>query len=183
MPGGRLLALDIKTGTVGWDGGVATPKGATELERIADITSRPVVEERQACAVAFQGRLACFEVLRGTLNWTRDLSSLTGIAADDAAYYVVDEAGALHALDKSTGASLWKQDRVAQRRPRGAQVMGNYVAVIDIQGYVHLFARADGDYVGRLATDGSAPTGQPERIGDRIVWQSTGGNVIAVGAP
>jgi len=41
-------------------------KGATELERIADVTSRPWIEERQACAVAYQGRLACFEILRGT---------------------------------------------------------------------------------------------------------------------
>jgi outer membrane protein assembly factor BamB len=69
--GGKLLALDLATGTVAWEGNVATPKGATELERIADVTSLPVVDEQQACAVAFQGRIACFELLRGTLNWSR----------------------------------------------------------------------------------------------------------------
>jgi outer membrane protein assembly factor BamB len=180
MPGGRLLAMDVQTGTIGWDGVVATPKGATELERIADITSRPVVEERQACAVAFQGRLACFEIARGSLAWTRDISSLTGIATDDSAYYIVDDNGALHALDKSTGASLWKQDRIAQRRPGGAQAVGSHVAVIDVEGYVHLFARSTGAYVGRLATDGSAATGQPQVAGGRLVFQSTSGNVYAV---
>jgi len=82
MPGGRLLALDLQTGAIGWDGAVATPKGATELERIADVTSRPLIEERQACAVAYQGRLACFEIARGSIAWTRDLSSLTGLAGD-----------------------------------------------------------------------------------------------------
>jgi outer membrane protein assembly factor BamB len=180
--GGRLIAMDVQTGAIGWDGAVAIPKGATELERIADVTSRPVVEERQACAVAFQGRLACFEIVRGTLNWSRDVSSLTGVAADAGAFYVVDEAGALHALDKSTGASLWKQDRIAQRRPMGAQVTDAHVAVVDIEGYVHLFAKPTGAYVGRLATDGTPPTGQPRRVGDRIVWQSAGGNVYAVGS-
>ncbi|MDQ5849675.1 MAG: PQQ-binding-like beta-propeller repeat protein, partial [Pseudomonadota bacterium] len=159
---------------------VATPKGATELERIADITSRPVVEERQVCAVAFQGRLACFEIGRGSLAWTRDISSLSGIAADETAHYIVDDNGALHALDKSTGASLWKQDRIAQRRPGGAQVLGSHVAVVDIEGYVHLFARSTGAYVGRLATDGSAATGQPQVAGGRLVFQSTSGNVYAV---
>lgn len=180
MPGGRLLAMDVQTGAIGWDGAVATPKGATELERIADITSRPVVEERQVCAVAFQGRFACFEIARGSLAWTRDISSLTGIATDDSAYYIVDDNGALHALDKSTGASLWKQDRIAQRRPGGAQAVGSHVAVIDIEGYVHLFARSTGAYVGRLATDGSAATGQPQVAGGRLVFQSTSGNVYAV---
>ena len=180
MPGGRLLAMDLQTGAIGWDGVVATPKGATELERIADITSRPAIEERQACAVAFQGRLACFEIVRGALAWTRDISSLTGISVGDDAYYVVDDSGALHSLDKSTGASLWKQDKLAQRRPFGAQAVGNYIAVIDIEGYVHLFARSTGTYVGRMATDGSAPTGQPQVAGGRLVFQSTNGTLYAV---
>jgi outer membrane protein assembly factor BamB len=180
LPGGRLLAMDPVTGTIGWDGTVATPKGATELERIADVTSRPVIEERLACAVAFQGRLACFDVLKGSMAWTRDLSSLTGIGADDVAFYVVDDAGAVHALDKSTGASLWKQDRLAKRRLSGAQAVGNHVAVVDIQGYVHLLAKSNGAYVGRLATDGSGPTGQPEVAGGRLIWQSHAGTVFAV---
>jgi outer membrane protein assembly factor BamB len=182
LPGGRLLAMDLQTGNIGWDGAVAVPKGATELERIADVTSRPLIEERQACAVAFQGRVACFEIVRGTIVWTRDVSSLTGIAADDAAHYLIDDRGAVHALDRSTGASLWKQDKLAERRLRGAQVVGNHVAVIDIEGYVHLLAKSNGAYVGRLATDGSPPTGQPQSVGDRIVWQSTAGSVYAVAA-
>jgi outer membrane protein assembly factor BamB len=182
LPGGRLLAMDVQTGTIGWDGAVASPKGATELERIADVTSRPVVEERQACAVAYQGRLACFEIVRGALTWTRELSSLAGIAADATAFYVIDEKGAVHALDKSTGASLWKQEALAERRLRATQVVGEFVAVLDVEGYVHLLAKGTGAYVGRTATDGSAPTGQPFAVGDRIVWLSMSGTVFAVGA-
>jgi outer membrane protein assembly factor BamB len=180
LPGGRLVAMDVQTGVIGWEAAVATPKGTTELERIADITSRPLVEERQACATAFQGRLACFEVLRGALVWNRDIGSLSGLAADDAAYYVVDNAGALHALDKSTGASLWKQDRLAKRKLGGPQLAGEHVVVPDVEGQVHLFARSTGAYVGRLATDGSAATGQPLALGDRALWQSLNGNVYAV---
>lgn len=182
--GGRLLAMDLQTGIVGWDGTVAIPKGATELERIADVTSRPAIEERQACAVAYQGRLVCFEIVRGTINWTRDVSSLSGIAADDTSFYVVDDAGAIHALDKSTGASLWKQEAIKGRRPNAAQVVGNHLAVLDIEGYVHLFAKATGNYVGRMATDGTPPTGQPLPLRDgRIVFQSTAGTVYAVAGP
>ena len=61
--GGKLLALDLASGALGWEASVATPKGATELERIADVTSTPVVEARQACAAAYQGRVACFDLL------------------------------------------------------------------------------------------------------------------------
>ena len=117
--GGKLLALDLATGNLGWEANVATPKGATELERIVDITSLPFIDANQACAVAYQGRIACFDLLRGTLNWSRDVSSLDGLVGDARYLYVTDDKGAIHALDKTTGASAWKQDKLAQRRPRG----------------------------------------------------------------
>lgn len=179
LAGGRLVAMDVQTGVVGWEVAVATPKGATELERVADITSRPLVEERQVCAVAFQGRVACFEILRGALNWNRDIGSLGGLAADGRAYYVIDAAGAVHALDKSTGASLWKQDKLAKRRLGGPQVSGNHLLVVDIEGQVHALSAATGDYVGRMPSDGSPATGQPFAFGDRVLWQSVNGTVFA----
>jgi len=180
--GGKLLALDLATGNIGWEGNVATPKGATELERIVDVTSLPLVEERQACAVAYQGRVACFEIVRGTLNWSRDLSSLDGLVADSRYLYVTDDRGAVHALDKTTGASAWKQDKLAQRRPGGPQLVGGYVAVVDAEGYAHLLDRDDGSLVGRVATDGTPATAQPGKSGTGAVWQSTGGTLVLVGA-
>jgi outer membrane protein assembly factor BamB len=180
--GGKLLALDLATGNIGWEGNVATPKGATELERIADVTSLPFVDEQQACAVAFQGRVACFEILRGTLNWSRELSSLEGIVGDSRYIYVTDDRGAVHALDRTTGASVWKQDKLAQRRPGGPQLLGDYLTVVDGEGYGYLLDRADGSLVGRVATDGTPPTAQPVRSGGTAVWQSTGGTLVSVGA-
>jgi outer membrane protein assembly factor BamB len=180
--GGRLLAIDTKTGALGWDGTVATPKGATELERIADVTSLPYVDERQACAAAYQGRVACFDTVRGTLIWTRDLSSLAGLTADRDRLYVVDDKGAVQALDRTNGASIWKQDELAKRRIGGPQLIGDDIGVVDVEGYLHLLSRTDGKYVGRLATDGSLATTQPAPLGGGIVWQSEKGTVFSVGA-
>ena len=180
--GGRLLALDANSGIVGWDGTVANPKGATELERIADVTSLPVIDGQQVCAVAYQGRVACFDITRGTLNWSRDVSSLYGLAGDGKNIYVTDDKGGVQAFDRSTGASVWKQDRLAERKIGGPQVVGEFVAVIDVEGYVHLLAGSNGAYVGRLATDGSAPTSQPALFLSSILWQSAGGNLYAVTA-
>jgi len=181
--GGKLVALDLATGNVGWEANVATPKGATELERIADVTSLPLIEERQVCAVAFQGRVACFELVRGTLIWSRDVSSLDGIVADSRYLYVVDDKGSVLALDKATGASAWKQDKLAKRRIGGPQLVGDQVGVVDVEGYLHLLDRNDGSLVGRMATDGSPATAQPGVASPGIaVWQSEAGTMYAVGA-
>lgn len=180
--GGRLLAIDAQTGTIAWDGAVATPKGATELERIADITSLPYVDDKEACAAAYQGRVACFDVVRGTLIWTRDVSSLAGITADPNRLYVVDDKGVVQAFDRSNGASIWKQDALAKRRIGGPQLVGDEVGVVDVEGYLHLLSRTDGAYVGRLATDGSLATTQPAPLGGGMLWQSEKGTVYSVSA-
>ena len=91
FPGGKLVALAAVNGSVRWEGTVAQPKGATELERIADLTGVPVVGDRVACAVAYQGRVACFDIANGQPVWSRDVSSQTGMAADARFAYVSDD--------------------------------------------------------------------------------------------
>ncbi|HEX6137519.1 MAG TPA: outer membrane protein assembly factor BamB [Casimicrobiaceae bacterium] len=181
-PGGRLLAIAAPTGAVGWDAPVATPKGATELERIADVTSLPYVDDKEACAAAYQGRVACFDVVRGSLIWTRDLSSLAGITADANRLYVVDDKGVVLALDRSNGASIWKQEALAKRRIGGPQLIGDELGAVDVEGYLHLLSRSDGAYVGRLATDGSAATAQPAPLAGGMLWQSEKGTLYYVSA-
>ena len=180
--GGRLLAIDAQSGTIAWDAAVATPKGATELERIADVTSLPFVDEKEVCAAAYQGRVACFDIVRGTLLWSRDVSSLAGLTGDAQRIYVVDDKDGVQAFDRSNGASMWKQDVLAKRRIGGPQLIGDHLGVVDVEGYLHVLSRTDGAYVGRLATDGSLATTQPAQLGGGIVWQSEKGTVYSVTA-
>jgi outer membrane protein assembly factor BamB len=180
--GGRLAGLDVNNGIVGWEATVAVPKGATELERIADITSPPLLDGRSVCATAFQGRTVCFDALRGTSIWSRDIASYAGMAQDARNFYITDDSGAVQALDKTTGASLWKQDVLKNRHIGGPQLVGDYVGVVDVQGYLHLLSTTNGAYVGRVATDGSAAAAQPAALLAGAVWQSLNGTIFSVSA-
>jgi outer membrane protein assembly factor BamB len=44
FPGGKLIAVSAENGAPLWEGTVALPKGATELDRVADVTSVPVID-------------------------------------------------------------------------------------------------------------------------------------------
>ncbi|MDP1718320.1 MAG: outer membrane protein assembly factor BamB [Burkholderiales bacterium] len=179
--GGRLVAIALATGNVGWEAVVALPRGTTELERVADITSLPVIDQRQVCAVAFQGRVACFDLLRGTTLWARDMSSVAGMAADARYLYVTDDKDALIALDKNTGASIWKQDKLTGRGVSGPLAFGRYVVVGDYQGYVHVLSREDGSFAARIATDGSAIGAAPAALTpDSFVVQTRNGGIFAI---
>lgn len=166
--GGKLVAIDINTGAVGWEASVALPRGVSELERIADVTSNPQLDGGTICAVAYQGRVACFEVQSGNLIWARDMSSIAGLALDARYVYVVDVKGTVHALDKARGAYLWKQEKLANRQLSTPIVHRGHVVVGDLQGYVHFISREDGSFAARVATDGSpirvAPLVTPEGV-------------------
>ena len=161
FPGGKLVALDSANGTLRWEGTVALPKGATELERIADVTSSPVISTRDVCAVAYQGRAACFDISNGQQLWTRDVSSYMGLTYDARYVFVSDEKSAMVALARTTGSSLWKQDALAYRTLSAPLSLSRAVIAGDYQGIVHAFAREDGSLIGRAQTDGSAITAPP----------------------
>lgn len=179
-PGGKLVALSTTNGAPLWEGAVALPKGATELDRVADIASEPVIDGRDVCAVAFQGRVACFDLGNGNLTWARELSSSTGLAIAGRHVYVSDEKGAVHALDRASGASLWKQDELFMRRLTAPLVQRGAVAVADVQGVVHFLSREDGALVGRIATDGSPVAAVPRTLGSGLVVQTRNGGVFAI---
>jgi outer membrane protein assembly factor BamB len=181
FPGGRLVALTAATGALGWDSVVALPKGTTELERVADVMGLPVVDSDRVCAVAYQGRVACFDTLSGTTIWARDLSSSAGLAADSRGVYVTDDKNAIVALDKANGGSLWKQDKLFGRGVSAPVALGRYVIVGDFEGYVHILSREDGSFAGRVATDGTAIGAAPLAIDvDTIVVQTRSGGVFAI---
>jgi outer membrane protein assembly factor BamB len=161
---------------------VALPKGATELERVADVTSSPVISGSTVCAAAFQGRAACFDSNTGNTLWSRDMSSSAGLDIDNRYVYVTDDKGAVHALDRNSGASVWKQDKLALRGLSRPLVLGAQVVVADYQGVVHLLRREDGAFAARATTDGSAVRAEPVRFGTGFLVQTANGGLYALEA-
>ena len=182
FPGGKLVAINRSNGSTMWESNVALPKGATELERIADVTSPPVLAGREVCAAAFQGRVACFELTSGNVVWSRDISSGAGIDVDTQNLYVSDDKGAVHALDRATGASLWKQDKLARRGPGRPLAVGAYIAVSDVEGIVHLLQRENGAFAARLNGDGSSIDAAMQAYGRAFIAQTRAGGVRALSA-
>jgi outer membrane protein assembly factor BamB len=183
FPGGKLVALSLQNGAPVWEGAVALPKGATELDRVADIVAPPVVDGRQICAVAFQGRVACFDMGQGgAMIWSRDISSAAGLALDGRYLFVTDEKGAVHALDRLSGSSLWKQDKLLNRRVSGPAVRRGLVAVADAEGMVHFLSREDGSFAARQKTDGTPVRTPVQLLGSSFLVQTSGGNVSAIEA-
>jgi outer membrane protein assembly factor BamB len=178
FPGGKLVALNAANGAQLWEATVALPRGATELERVADVMGNPAVDERQVCAVAYQGRVACFDRRTGAPLWARDTSSNSGLAMDERNVYVTDDKDAVTAYDKTSGRAGWRQDKLARRQVTAPLALGAWVVVADGEGYVHVLSADDGSFVARARVDSGVRTA-PVDIGPGFAVQTAKGSVVA----
>lgn len=179
--GGKMVAIALSNGGVRWESTVALPKGATELERVTDVVGLPWLSDREVCAVAFQGRVACFDINTGAALWAREMSSYSGLQADARYLFVTDDKGAVHALDRTSGTSVWKQEVLARRNLTAPLALGNDIAIGDVQGNVHLLSRDTGALTGRFATDGSGIAAAPTPLESGFLVQTRNGNLYALG--
>ena len=183
LPGGRLLALAMNNGGPRWEVVVGDPKGATELERIADVSGAPVLAGRDVCAVAYQGRVACFDAVTGAPHWARETSSDVGLGVDDRFIYAADEHGIVTALSRENGVGAWRNNKLANRRLATPIAIGRAVAVGDLEGYVHFLSREDGAFVARAGTDGSPVIAATPLVeGRSAIFQTQAGTVAALAA-
>jgi outer membrane protein assembly factor BamB len=178
--GGKLAALALANGAVRWEATVAVQKGATELERVTDVVGEPILQGREVCAAAYQGRVACFEAANGRQIWAREVSSTAGVSLDARYAYVSDERGAVHAFDRTSGRSVWKQDRLAHRQLSLPLPAGEAIAVGDFEGYVHFLGRENGAFVARYATGGGAVRAAPLALPKGFVVQTQDGGLHAL---
>jgi outer membrane protein assembly factor BamB len=180
LPGGKVVALNQENGNVMWEATLAQPKGANELERVTDIAAAPAIETEQACAASFQGRVGCYDIARGTLLWSREGSSSVALGVDPITLYMSDARGTVFAMDKNSGATIWKQDKLTARELSAPVQVSLFVAVGDFEGYVHFMDRDDGSFAVRQATDGSQIKARPIRIGPNILVQTHDGALYAI---
>jgi len=180
LPGGKLIAITLSTGSLRWEATVGEPRGATELERIADVSGAPIVIGSDVCAAAYQGKVSCFDIKTGAMRWGKTLSTNMGIEADERFVFAVDDKGAVRAFSRSVGLNVWKNDKLAYRNLSSPVSYGQAVAVADMSGYVHFLSREDGSFLARTITDGSAIVANPIVAGANVIFQTKAGKIVAL---
>lgn len=180
MAAGKLVVLNLENGGVVWETVVSAPRGDNELERVSDIAGAPLLLPDRVCAVTFQGRAACYETEKGGQIWGRPASSVGQLAADSRSVYVSEDAGAVLALDRNTGTSFWRQDKLSNRSLSSPVVYREFVVVGDFEGQVHVLSAEDGAFAARIATDGGRIAAAPMLLEDKILVQTRKGGLFAL---
>ena len=147
--GGKMAALDVRTGKLIWEASVATARGRSELERMVDIDSTPLIVDGVIYIATFQGHLSAMQVETGRVLWDRDISSHAGFDADQQNIYVTGDKSHIWAFDRFTSTSLWKQEKLHLRGITAPSSIGDFIVVGDFEGYLHWMSKSSGKFVAR----------------------------------
>ena len=135
------------------------------------------------CAVAYQGRIVCFDVTAGGRPiWAKDFSSVSGMSLDERFAYASDQNSVVSAFALDNGGNVWKQAALKNRQLTAPALLGGALAVGDLDGYVHFLSRSDGSLMARLSVGGGAIVSPPQTTSQGVLIQTGNGNLALIGS-
>ena len=172
---GRLHAVTTDSGLPQWSRRVGVGTGSSEVERMSDVDGTPIVDNNQLFAISYSGQLLGIDLASRQVMFVNDLASLKSLAVNNQQVIATSLEGKVVAYNRSTGEVLWESEELAYRHLTNPVMIGNYIAVGDFDGVVHLFDPASGKIVSRVQTKGALSSLQVQ--GSRLMTQSTSGQV------
>lgn len=151
---GTLVAVEAEEGIFRWEERVAVPEGEYDIDRVIDVDGDLLLDGGRVLAASYQGNLMAFEVTTGRIVWGMEASSYHGMARGFGNIYYVDDRSKVFAIRDNSEDIVWENEDLIYRRLTAPTPIGNYLAVADYEGYVHLLSQIDGRIVGRVQTDG-----------------------------
>ncbi len=158
---GNLIKLDLQDGSLLWQKAMAIPEGSFTIQRMIDIDANPLLDGNRIYAATYQGRISALDLSSGQELWTHEISSYTGIAADNKQLYITDAKSHVWAFDTNSGNVDWRQPQLEARSLTAPVVMDNAIVVGDGEGYLHWLSKQDGHVIARTRVNRSGIVATP----------------------
>jgi len=179
---GRVGAYSLRGGEAQWENVIAIGRGRTEIERLSDVDSTPQVIGQDVYAVSYRGRLANLALETGQIIWATEMSSHHGLSLDWTSVYVAEAEGVVVAVNRSSGAELWRQGALRMRRLTAPTPIDQSVVVGDFEGWLHWLDVYTGNIQARYRAGKAAFVSAPVSGGELLVVQDENDRVYALRA-
>ncbi|PMJ93086.1 outer membrane protein assembly factor BamB [Vibrio sp. 10N.261.55.A7] len=174
---GRLAAAIIESGQLIWQQPIGTPQGSTEIDRLVDVDSSPIIVGSTLFTVGINGQLTSIDLQSGSPVWKRTYSSATDMATDGSRLYLVTDKDHLVAVDARSGTELWSNKELEYRQLSAPVLVNNRVVVGDSEGYLHWLDRTSGEFVAQQMVNDSGFAVGPTVTPDGYVIITRNGDV------
>ncbi|MBC2650021.1 PQQ-binding-like beta-propeller repeat protein, partial [Citrobacter braakii] len=88
---GRVNAVLISQGQLIWQQRISQVTSSTEIGRLNDVDTTPVISDGVIYAIAYNGNLVALDMRSGQILWKRDLGSVNEMVVYGDQIYMVDQ--------------------------------------------------------------------------------------------
>lgn len=176
---GRVSTVLINQGQLVWQQHISQLRGATEIARLNDVKTTPVIVNSIVYALAYNGNLAALELHSGQIIWSREIGSINNLLVDGKRIYLVDQDDRVIAVDTQGGIVVWRQSELLHRNLTSPVLYNNYIVTGDSEGYLHWINTDNGRFVAQQKVDNSGLLSIPIVVGDKLIVQAKNGKVYA----
>jgi outer membrane protein assembly factor BamB len=180
---GTMSVYILETGQQGWTVEVGEAGGSTQLERVIDVDSAPLIYGDKVYSISVKGNLTAIDLRTGRMIWERQYSSYHDMAISGNNLFLTDIKGHVYAVDRLNGFEKWSQLALTNRGVTGPATIGDYIVVGDFEGYLHFIDQTTGDIVARHEVDSSGLNIAPTVHENIIYAQSRNGDLQAIKIP
>lgn len=183
---GKLQVYILDSGQLAWDQVIASASGTTELERLVDIDSQPLIIAGVVYTISYNGTLAATELRSGRIIWKREYQSYRRLSLSGNMLFVVDEKSQVYALDRRNGVQIWTNSELRRRDLTAATPVRDYIVVGDKYGYLHWLQQDDGKLVARVEVGNDEDEGiyAAPVVAQQIIYtQTRDGELVAISTP
>jgi outer membrane protein assembly factor BamB len=177
---GRVVALGLLDGAPRWEHTLSQSEGRSELDRLRDLDAPPLIDEGRVYVAGFKGPARALRMSDGSPEWEQDVASNRAPGEGFGNLYLVSTDSRVVALSARGGDLIWDDTRLLRRELTAPVPFDAYLAVGDYDGYIHLFAQADGRLLARREVDGKGIDVAPIASGDYLIVQGRSGRLSAL---
>ncbi|PDO87384.1 outer membrane protein assembly factor BamB [Kosakonia pseudosacchari] len=177
---GRVSAVLMQQGQMIWQQRISQANGPTEIDRLSDVDTTPVVVGNVVYALAYNGNLTALDLRSGQIMWKRELGSVSDFVVDGNRIYMIDQSDRVLALTTDGGVTLWTQSDLLHRNLTAPALYNGYIVTGDSEGYVHWINVEDGRFVAQQKVDSSGFLTEPVVAGGKLLIQAKDGTVYAL---
>ncbi|MEO0367452.1 MAG: outer membrane protein assembly factor BamB [Pseudomonadota bacterium] len=174
---GTLAAVEAKTGRALWDFPISFPRGTNEIDRLADIDTKPLLVGDFIYVSSYQEIMHALNIKQQGIAWSTSVSSYHPIAFDSAYLYLSDRHGVVHKIDRTDGAKVWSQDALRLFTTSAPIAVGPYVLISDGDGSIYTMRKRDGQLVGKHGLGAKTIVGEPIVDSDTIYFIDSDGTL------
>jgi outer membrane protein assembly factor BamB len=152
---GELIGFDEHNGHIQWQRHIAFARGASDIERLVDIDTNPIIDGSNIYIATYQGEVGCYSIDASDFIWHKSASTYHDLAFEDYTLVMVDSKDTIWAFNKNTGQVLWKQNGLRARGLTAPVIWNHQIWVGDKMGVLHGIDIQSGDFIGQISLPGS----------------------------